>query len=395
VPSVTLKKSADEFLKRKHPWIFSGAIEKVNGNPSGGETVEIFTHNKKLAGRGSFSPSSQIRVRVWSFNPDEQIDADFFRKKIKSSSLFRKKIIREEDTNAYRLINSESDGIPGLIVDRYDNYLVCRFLSAGTEYFKNIIVEILKDIFNPACIYERSDADVRKKETLSPTKGVLSGKEPDDLPEIKENGLKFLVDIKNGQKTGFYLDQRDNREMLTEFCGDKTVLNCFSYTGAFSVYALSAGAKQVTQVETSSSAIDIAMKNIELNKLNVSRVENINDDVFKVLRKFRDEGRYFDIIILDPPKFAESSSQIEKASRAYKDINLLAIKLLNPNGILFTFSCSGHVSPELFQKIVAGAALDANRNVHIIKFLSQSSDHPLALNFPEGLYLKGLICSAQ
>jgi 23S rRNA (cytosine1962-C5)-methyltransferase len=393
VSSVILKKSADDFIKRKHPWIFSGAIEKVEGNPSNGETVEIYTSAKKLIGKGCYSPSSQIRVRVWSFNPDEQINPDFFKKKIEQSSLLRKQIINSEETDAYRLINAESDGLPGLIVDCYNDFLVCQFLSAGAEFFKSTIVEILKEEFKPEGIYERSDVDVRKKENLEPAKGVLFGNEPDDLIEIKENGLKFLVDIKNGHKTGFYLDQRDNRKMIIDFCRDKTVLNCFSYTGAFSVYALNAGARQITQVETSSYAIEIAMKNIGLNKLDSENVENISEDVFKVLRKFRDEARSFDVIILDPPKFAESVSQVQKASRAYKDVNLLAVKLLNPGGTLFTFSCSGHVSPELFQKIIAGAALDADRNVCIIKFLSQSPDHPVSLNFPEGLYLKGLVCS--
>ena len=390
--SVILKKSADSFIKRKHPWIFSGAIEKVQGMPSNGETVQILASDKKLVGFGSYSPKSQIRVRVWSFNPEEKIDPDFFKRKIVNASELREKSIATSITNAYRIINAESDGLPGLIVDKYSDFLVCQFLSAGAEYHKEIIVEILEDIFKPAGIFERSDVEVRTKENLEPTQGILKGNEPDELIEIKENGLKFFVDIKNGHKTGFYLDQRDNRKIISEFAKDKTVLNCFSYTGGFSVYALSAGAEKVTQIESSSSVLDLSLKNFELNILPGSSIENINGDVFEVLRKFRDERRTFNLIILDPPKFAESASQIQKASRGYKDINLLAIKLLNPGGTLFTFSCSGHISQELFQKIVADAAIDSGREIKIIKQLTQAADHPVSLNFPEGLYLKGLVC---
>lgn len=393
--SVILKKSADSFIKRKHPWIFSGAIEKVNGNPSNGETVQILTSDKKLIGIGSYSPSSQIRVRVWSFSPEEKINIDFFRQKILFASELRKRLVNHSITTAYRIINSENDGIPGLIVDKYADLLVCQFLSTGAEFNKKIIAEALEEIFKPVGVYERSDVEIRMKEGLRPVKEVLMGKEPDELIEVKENGLKFFVDIRNGHKTGFYLDQRDNRKLLSEYAKDKSVLNCFSYTGSFSVYALASDAKKVTQIDSSISALNIANKNIELNGYSLSSVESINDDVFNVLRKFRDEGKTFDLIILDPPKFAESVSQIEKASRGYKDINLLAMKLLNPGGTLFTFSCSGHISQEFFQKIVAGAALDSGREVKILKQLTQSSDHPVALNFPEGIYLKGLICSIK
>lgn len=393
--SVTLKKSADSFIKRKHPWIFSGAIEKVEGNPSNGETIQVFTSEKNLVSSGSFSPVSQIRVRVWSFNPKEKIDSDFFARKILSAWELRKKIIDTSQTNAFRVINAESDGLPGLVVDRYSDFLVCQFLSAGAEFIKEVILEILQEVFNPAGIYERSDVEVRTKEGLQPAKGLLKGTVPDELIEVKENDRKFLVDIKEGHKTGFYIDQRDNRKLISDFSKGKSVLNCFSYTGGFSVYALASNAEKVTQVEASSSAMELSLKNIKINNLDSTQVENINGDVFEVLRKFRDERRTFDLIVLDPPKFAESASQIQKASRGYKDINLLAIKLLNPGGTLFTFSCSGHISQELFQKIVAGAALDSGREVKIIKQLSQALDHPVSLNFPEGFYLKGLVCSAD
>jgi 23S rRNA (cytosine1962-C5)-methyltransferase len=393
--SVILKKAADSFIKRKHPWIFSGAIEKVEGNPAIGETVQILTSDKKLVGFGSFSPSSQIRVRVWSFDVEEKIEADFFRRKISLANLLREKIIDTSKTNTYRIINSESDGLPGLIVDRYADFLVCQFLSSGTEFYKKLIIEILDDVLKPIGIFERSDVEIRTKEGLQPTQGLLKGIIPEYLIEVQENGFKFLVDVKGGHKTGFYLDQRDNRALVSEFSKGINVLNCFSYTGGFSVYALAAGANKVTQIEASSSAIELSSKNIELNNIDTSLIENINGDVFEVLRKFRDERKSFDLIILDPPKFAESVSQIQKASRGYKDINLLAMKLLTPGGILFTFSCSGHISQELFQKIVADAALDSGREVKLIRQLTQSADHPVAMNFPEGLYLKGLICSVS
>lgn len=395
MPSVILKKAADSFIKRKHPWIFSGAIEKVEGCPSNGETVQIFTSDKKPVGNGSFSPSSQIRVRVWSFDPEEKLDENFFWRKISLAQSLREEIIDSSQTNAYRIINAESESLPGLIVDRYSNYLVCQFLSAGAEFHKKIIIDVLDDIFKPLGIFERSDIDVRTKEGLQPVQGLLKGTLSEDFVEVRENGFRFLVDIKSGHKTGFYLDQRDNRSLVSEFSKEKNILNCFSYTGGFSVYALASGAEKVTQIESSLSALEIANKNMEMNGLSLSSVENINDDVFTVLRKFRDVRKTFDLIILDPPKFAESASQIQQASRGYKDINLLAIKLLNPGGILFTFSCSGHIAPELFQKIIAGAAIDSGREVKIIKQLMQSSDHPVSLNFPEGLYLKGLVCSVN
>jgi len=395
MPSVKLKSSRDKIIQNMHPWIFSGAIDSVSGNPANGETVEILSSKGELAGKGSYSPSSQIRVRILSFNPEEEINSTFLHSRILKSINQRKQTIDLKNTNAFRLINSESDGLPGVIVDKYNEYLVCQFLSAGAEYLKKNIVEILAEELKPKGIYERSDVDVREKENLKPVKGLLSGKEPDDLIEVTENGIKFFVDIKHGHKTGFYLDQSDNRKLLLNFVKDRTVLNCFSYTGGFSVYALKGGAKKVTNIESSLPAISISMKNFQLNNLDENKVEHVTEDVFKVLRKFRDEGKTFDVIILDPPKFAESVSHVTKASRAYKDVNLLAMKIINPGGILFTFSCSGHVSQDLFKKIVAGAAIDSGRDVKIIKQLSQSSDHPVSLNFPEGHYLKGFICFVQ
>ncbi len=393
--SVKLKKGRDRSINRKHPWIFSGAIESTKDILENGETVEIISYDGKLLGYGSYSKHSQISVRVLSFNPDEKIDKQFMIRRITNSINYRKKNIDQTLTNAYRLINGESDFLPGIIVDKYADILVCQFLSAGAEYWKKEIVEILANNFKPNGIYERSDAAVREKEGLESVSGVLFGNPPDDLVEILENGHKFLVDVKNGHKTGFYLDQRENRKLLSEFSSGKEVLNCFSYTGGFSVYAIKAGASKVTNVDSSADALELAEKIFVLNKINSTEFENVEDDVFKYLRKLRDSNKQFDLIILDPPKFADSASQIEKASKGYKDINLLALKLLKKDGMLFTFSCSGHIVPELYNKIIADAACDAGREVHILKYLTQSPDHTITTSFPEGLYLKGLVCNVD
>jgi len=395
MPSVKLKKGRDKSFNRKHPWIFSGAIDSVKDVNSNGETVDIISGDGKFLGYGSYSSHSQISVRVLSFNPDEKINLDFFQKRIKVAVEFRKQVINDEKTNAFRVINAESDSLPGLVVDKYGDYLVSQFLSAGAEFWKKEIVEILVSLFNPTGIFERSDVEVREKEGLLPSKGVLFGKEPEELIEIIENGNKFFVDVNLGHKTGFYLDQRDNRKMLEQFASGKEILNCFSYTGGFSVYAVKAGASKVINVDSSAESLAIAEKNFFLNGIDSSKFENTLDDVFKYLRKLRDTNRQFDVIILDPPKFAESVSQIDKAARGYKDINLLALKLLKKNGLLFTFSCSGHIVPDLFNKIIADAAADAGREVHILKYLTQSPDHTMLTSFPEGLYLKGLICKVN
>jgi len=389
---VTLKKGREKSLLRRHPWIFSGAIAKVDGTPQSGETVTIQGTDGTVYGSGAYSPQSQIRVRMWSFHPDEEITPAFFHSKLKLALTLRTSLFKDNPTTAYRLINAESDGLPGLIVDRYADYLVCQFLSAGVERWKETIVDQLNEVITNKGIYERSDASVRKKEGLTPTTGVLSGDEPPELVEITERPHRFLVDILHGHKTGFYLDQRDNRTCMAELSRDKEIVNCFSYTGGFAVAALKAGAKKVINIDSSAALLHLSDKNIALNDLDPHKVENCEGDVFTVLRKYRDAGRQFDIIVLDPPKFAESRSQVQRASRGYKDINLLACKLLRSDGILMTFSCSGLVSRELFQKIVADAALDAGREVQILRHLSQSSDHPVATNFPEGSYLKGLLC---
>lgn len=390
--TATLKKGKEKILQSKHPWIFSGAIDKIDDVKQNGETVIIKSFDGAELALGAVSVHSQIAVRVWSFNSDEKIDKIFFENRIKTAIALREKIIDQNSTNVYRLINSENDLLPGLIVDVYNKYLVCQFLSAGAVFWKKEIVGILSELLKPKCIFERSDSESLVKEKLEKNVGVLLGEEPPELIEVKENNLKFFVNIKSGHKTGFYIDQRDNRKLLREFVKDKSVLNCFCYTGGFSLYAKSAEASHLTNIDSSSEALTLISKNFELNNYSIDNVENIEGDVFKLLRKFRDENRKFDVIILDPPKFAESVSQVTKAARGYKDINLLAMKLLNRGGFLFTFSCSGHISQELFRKIVDDAAIDSGRIVKIIRQLTQSSDHPVLSSFPEGLYLKGFIC---
>ena len=392
---IKLKKNRQRSLERKHPWVFSGAIDSIKDPSKNGETVKVVSADGKFLGWGAYSAKSQISVRIWSFDENEKIDTEFFKRQFEQAIELRTQIIDTKNSNAYRLVNSESDGLPGLIVDKYNDYLVCQFLSAGAEFWKDEIVKLLSSLLNPTGVYERSDLDVREKEGLIPARGVLFGKEPSDLVEIIENRNKFFVDIKNGHKTGFYLDQRDNRNLLGNFSSGKEILNCFSFSGGFSVYALKSGADKVINVDSSIDALELAEKNLILNGIVSSKYENINDDIFKYLRKLRDANKQFDIIILDPPKFAESVSQIEKASRGYKDINLLAIKLLKKGGVLFTFSCSGHITSELFNKIIADAALDSGRKVSIVKYLTQSPDHTVLTNFPEGLYLKGLVCKVN
>jgi 23S rRNA (cytosine1962-C5)-methyltransferase len=389
--TIVLKKNRESSLLRRHPWIFSGAIKEKDVSENG-ETVEIQSAEGEFLARGAYSASSQIAVRIWTFDPGEEITAEFFHQRLSRAIRQRIHLIKKERPTACRLVYAESDGLPGLIVDQYDQYLVCQFLSAGAEYWKKDIARLLQELSTPAGIYERSDADVRLKEGLPPRQGILSGQPPPPLVCIYENDIRFAVDIPNGHKTGFYLDQRDNREILSHHTLDRDVLNCFSYTGGFAVYALKGGARSVMNVDSSNIILELAEHNMQLNNLSPERYQNVSADVFHLLRTFRDSRRSFDVIILDPPKFAESERQVDKASRGYKDINLLAFKLLRPGGLLFTFSCSGHISAELFQKIIADAALDAGRDARIIQYLGQSADHPIALPFPESRYLKGLIC---
>ncbi len=386
-----LKKGRDSVVLRRHPWIFSGAIQHFEGDPKSGEMVAIHDHQGQFLAWGAYSPTSQIRARIWSFQQNEVIDRDFLSMKIQSALQLRQQWIDPQTTNAYRLIHAESDGLPGLVVDQYDNTLVVQVLSAGAEYWRDVIIEILVEFLDPDCIYERSDVAVRQLEGLPERKGLLYGNLPADLVTIQEWGLNFNVDFVSGQKTGFYLDQRENRFQCQQIAKGRAVLNCFSYTGGFTVHALAGGADSVLSIDSSAEAIEQAKTNLALNPLPSDKCTWIIGDVFEELRLLRDQGRQFDLIILDPPKFAPTAAQAKKAARGYKDINLYGFKLLKPGGTLITFSCSGGIDATFFNKIVADAALDAEVDAKIIYRLSQAPDHPTALAFPEGSYLKGLV----
>jgi 23S rRNA (cytosine1962-C5)-methyltransferase len=388
---VILKPGREKSLLRRHPWVFSGAIHHVDGNPASGATVDLLSSDGHFLARAAYSPASQIRARVWTFE-DETVDGEFLRRRIRSAIEMRRRSNVESQSNAYRLIYAESDYIPGLIVDRYDNILALQSLTAGAEYWKETFADLLLEETGLSTVYERSDADVRELEGLEPKVGLLRGSLSTPHFPIIEHNLQFLVNLQGGHKTGFYLDQRKNRLRVRELAKDKDVLDCFCYTGGFTANALAGGAKSVVSIDSSADALALAQENVALNDLPADKATFLEGDVFQMLRKFRDENRSFDMILLDPPKFAPTSAHAEKAARAYKDINLLAFKLLRANGILVTFSCSGGIDAGLFQKIVAGSALDAGVDAQIVGHLSQDADHPVSLHFPEGAYLKGLVC---
>jgi 23S rRNA (cytosine1962-C5)-methyltransferase len=388
---VLLKKGREKSLRRRHPWIFSGAVEKVNGKPGAGDTVNVLDEAKTLLARAAYSPKSQIRARVWSFDPVEEIDALFFRKRIERALALREALPASKHANALRLVNGESDGLPGLVVDRYADVLVAQFLAAGVERWRDAILDLLVEISGCEAVFERSDAEVRKLEGLDSRVGFARGNRNASRCPIIEYGLNFRVDVEQGQKTGFFLDQRENRQRVRALAAGREVLDGFAYTGGFSIAALAGGARRVTAVESSPAALEVAKENLAANPLDASRVEFVQADVFAQLRLLRDRNAKFDLVILDPPKFAPTAAQVQKAARAYKDINLWALKLLAPGGLLATFSCSGGVSAELFQSIVAGAALDAGVEAKIVERFTAAADHPVALEFPEGDYLKGLL----
>ncbi len=389
---IYLKVSREKSLLRKHPWVFSKAINKIKGTPTLGDTVDICDNKGNWLARGAYSPESQISIRVWTFDQNEQIDQDFFRRKLINAQSRRDWFITQGGLTGYRLIAGESDGLPGITIDKYDNYIVCQLLSAGADFHRYTLIACLQELYPDCHIYERSDVDVRKKEGLEPVTGWLTEAQDSSQVVIEEHGIKIHVDVANGHKTGFYLDQRDSRVAAGRYAKGKTVLNCFSYTGTFSLHCAANDAKEVINVDVSEQALDIAKQNLALNNLQDKNVSFIKEDVFKLLRRFRAEKRTFDMIILDPPKFVESKAQLNGACRGYKDINMLAMQLLNPKGILLTFSCSGLMDAGLFQKIVADAALDAKRNAYFVERLHQAGDHPVSSNYPEGYYLKGLVC---
>ena len=389
--SLHLKVGREKSLKRRHPWIFSGAVENVDGEPASGETLLVKSAGGQPLAVAAWSPQSQICARVWSFDCSVFVDEKFFREKTLQAAALRASLPASRHTNALRLVHGESDGLPGLVVDRYDDVLVAQFLSAGAEHWREAILDALVEATGCEAIYERSDAEVRALEGLTPKAGFARGNRQAKRCPIIEHGLNFRVDVEAGQKTGFFLDQRDNRQRVRALAEGREVLDAFCYTGGFSLAALAGGAKHVTAVESSADALEVARENLAANPLDASRITFEKADVFAYQRLLRDRGRRFGLVVLDPPKFAPTAAQAKNAARAYKDINLMALKLLAPGGLLATFSCSGGVSVELFQSIVAGAAADAGVDAKIIERFGAASDHPVALSFPEGDYLKGLL----
>ena len=392
-PQLILKPGRERSILRRHPWIFSGAVGEVRGDPPPGATVEILSATGEFLAQAAYSPQSQIRARVWTWDREEIVAAAFFHTRLGRAIQSRTGL--ETESDAYRLAHAESDGLPGMVIDKYGHVVVLQCLSWGAEFWRESIIREIERLVKPVAIWERSDAEVRKLEGLPERTGVVSGLLSQTKIQIVENGLKFSVDTAGGHKTGFYLDQRENRLIARGLGAHREVLDCFSYTGGFAANALKGGAASVTLVEDSAQALVLARENIALNGLDTGVCEFIDGDAFQVLRRFRDEARQFDLVILDPPKFAPTKAQAERAARGYKDINLLAFKLLRPGGLLVTFSCSGGIDAALFQKIVAGAAQDAGVDARILWHLSQGPDHPVALNFPEGEYLKGFVVEVR
>ncbi len=386
--TVRLKPERDRSVRHRHPWLFGGAIAHTDAQP--GDIVAIESHKGEVLAWGYYNPTSQIRVRILTWGDAPPNDAWWIFQLEQAVSL-RDPLLKPTNSTAVRLINAESDGLPGLVVDRYGEWLVLQALTLGIELRKTQIARWLLDMTGAKGVFERSDEAVRKLEGIEPIAGQLAGAPVPDGTEILENGHLFRVNLGTGHKTGFYLDQRMNRALVGTAAKGKTVLNCFAYTGGFSVYAAAQGATHTTNVDSSQPALALARDNFELNGLNPDDHEFIEANVFQLLRDYRDAERAFDIIVLDPPKFVQNKSQIDSATRGYKDINMNALELLAPGGLLYTFSCSGLVSPDLFQKVLFGAALDAGVDAQILQPLWQSPDHPVALTFPEGAYLKGLL----
>ncbi len=386
---IKLREGKERSLLRRHPWVFEGSIAK--GKADFGETVRVESAGGDFLCWAAYSPSSSIKLRAWSFDEAERIDAAFFGRRIAAALAFRARLAI--DSNGQRLIHGEADGLPGLIVDRYADTLVAQFLAAGTEQWKGVIADALLAATGLTRLFERSDSGVRQLEGLTPVKGWVRGEGATEV-ELHESSWKLKLDVAEGHKTGYYLDQRDNRREFARWVrqlGAQRVLNCYSYTGGFSVAALAGGATEVTSVDSSGPALARATEHVTLNGFNPAHHQALDADVNATLRGFIKEGRQFDAIVLDPPKFAPSAAHAERASRAYKDINRLGLRLLAPGGLLCTYSCSGGVGPELFHKIVAGAGMDAGIDAYIVDRVGAAPDHPQTLVFPEGEYLKGLL----
>jgi 23S rRNA (cytosine1962-C5)-methyltransferase len=388
---VILKKGKEKAALQRHPWIFSGALDQVKGSPANGEVVKVLAADKEFLAYGYFNDKSRVAVRMLEWDESKTIDRNWYQQKIRTAIASRAHVLQNNDTNTCRLVFSEADFLPGLIVDRYADFLSLQILSAGIEQVKEEIISILREELSPKGIFDKSDATARTHEDLEVNNGLLWGENPPEYLEVKENGILYHINIAGGQKSGFYCDQRDNRQILAAYVNGKTVLDCFSYSGGFSLNSLKQGAAHVTSVDSSAPALETLQQNIGLNDFETSRNTVIQSDVNKQLRVFKEEGKKFDIIVLDPPKYAPSRSAVDRAARAYKDLNRLGMGLLESGGLLATFSCSGAVDIETFKQIIAWAALDAGKEIQIVKQFSQPEDHPVRISFPEGEYLKGLL----
>jgi len=390
--SVRLKKGKEKAVRQLHPWIFSGAIDRIEGKPNNGDIISVTDSNTNFLAYGFFNDQSRVAVRLLEWDRETEINESWWRNKIRNAVKLRTDL-QTDQTNTYRVIFSEADYLPGLIVDRYADFLSVQILTSGVERIKPLVLDELQILLEPKGVFDRSDASARAHEGMEASSGgVLLGSEPPELVNVKENGIVYQVNIAEGQKSGFYCDQRDNRKWVAEFAKGKKVLDCFCYSGGFSLNAMKNGASEVVSVDSSALALETLKKNIEVNNFQNIPQSQIQSDVNKQLRLFREENEKFDLIILDPPKYAPSRSALTKASRAYKDLNRMAMHLLNEGGLLATFSCSGAVDISMFKQIIAWAALDAGKNVQFIQQYSQPADHPVRSSFPEGEYLKGLLC---
>jgi 23S rRNA (cytosine1962-C5)-methyltransferase len=392
-PVLVLAQGRERSLLRGHPWVFSGAVGKAPTGAAPGQTVRVCDQSGAFLAWAAYAPSSRIVARVWSWQQDAAIDDAFFAARVQAAVALRRALLPADALHACRLVHAESDGLPGVIADRYGDVIVLQAMSAGSQHHKHALAAALLASSGARTVYERSDGEATTLEGIVPCSGVLAGPEPDAALVIEEAGLRAEVDVREGHKTGFYLDQRDNRALIRKLAAGRDVLDAFCYSGGFALAAALGGARSVQAVDSSEHALALAARNAERNAQ--GGVEWIEADVFAHLRKARDRGQSFDLIVLDPPKFAPTARLAERAARAYKDINLLAFKLLRPAGLLATFSCSAGVSSELFQKIVAGAERDANASARIVQRLQAGPDHPIALAFPEGEYLKGFLCQVS
>ncbi|MDB5159329.1 MAG: pseudouridine synthase [Mucilaginibacter sp.] len=389
---IILKKGKEKAVLQRHPWVFSGAIEQVKGKPANGDIVRLVNAKGDFMAYGFYNDQSRVALRLLEWDESITVNEDWFRHKVADAVAGRNELLSTGATNTCRLIFSESDYLPGLIVDKYADHLAVQVLTSGIEKMMPVIIDELQRLLNPKSVFDKSDASSRQHEGLETTNVVLFGDAPPESVEVKENNILYNINIAEGQKSGFYCDQRDNRKIVAGYAKDKKVLDCFSYTGGFTLNALQNGALSVTSVDSSALAIETLKENIKLNKLDTNKHTAIQSDVNKQLRVFKDEGELFDIIVLDPPKYAPSRSALDRAARAYKDLNRLGMLLLNSGGLLATYSCSGAMNMETFKQVIAWAALDAGKQVQFINQFCQPEDHPVRSSFPEGEYLKGLLC---